>query len=79
MPDKKKGLLWVIVALNHESDDLRVALSTILQDNTMLKIYDEQNSYMTRNGDALLEAVEILREKNLYYKSKILDRFIEWK
>ena len=30
MPDKKKGLLWVIVALNHDKDDLRVALTTIL-------------------------------------------------
>lgn len=79
MPDKKKGLLWVIVALNHDEDDLRVALTTILQDNSMIKLYDEQNSYMRSYGSALLEAFDLLRNKNLYYKSKVLDRFMEWK
>ena len=45
----------------------------------MIKLYDEQNSYMRSCGSALLEAIELLRDKNLYYKSKVLDRFMEWK
>ena len=45
----------------------------------MLKLYDEQQSYIRNNGSALLEAIELLRDKNLYYKSKVLDRFTEWK
>lgn len=38
---KQKGLGWVIVTLCEEIEDLRLAMTSMMEDNAMLKLYDE--------------------------------------
>ena len=52
LDDKKKGLIWVIVALNdleQGGTDFSEALSAILEDNMMLHLYDESKAYLWKN------------------------------
>ena len=41
-------MVWVICALNDEGvSDMRIALKKMMEDSALMKIYDEEQSYMT--------------------------------
>ena len=66
LDNKEKGLYWVIVALNDECTDLRLAISSIFEENSMLKLYDDNSSYFWKNRVDLLDACDVLKGKNLF-------------
>ena len=77
--NKEKGLSWVIVALNDECADLRMAITSIMEDNSMLKLYNDNASYFWKNRADLLDACEILKDKDLYVPAQILTGYRKWK
>ena len=77
----KKGIGWVIITLCEEIDDLRLAMTAIMEDNSMLKLYDEGSAYLWKNRGDLLEAWEVLKGKEfpLPTEPEILTGYREWK
>jgi len=54
-------MCWVIVALNDEGgSDMRIALKKILEDVTMIKLFDPESSYLRKNKVDLFEALDAL-------------------
>ena len=69
----------MIIALNDEIDDIKVAMNTILEDNSMLKLYDESMSYFWKNRITILESLEVLKGKDLSIDSNLLHKFRKWR
>lgn len=66
------------MALN-QLDELREALTTILEDNNMLKLYDEQQSFLWTKRVQLLDSIEVFKDKDLYFDCEILNSYKKWK
>lgn len=66
------------MALN-EQDELREAVTTIFEDNVMLKLYDDSQSYLWKNRVQLFNALEVLKTKDLNRESKFLSDYKAWK
>jgi hypothetical protein len=79
LENKEKGLYWVIVALNDECSDLRLAITSIFEDNSMLKLYDDKSSYFWKNRGELIDVCDVLKGKNLFVQSQILTGYRKWK
>ena len=80
--DRQKGMVWVICALNDDGvSDMRIALKKMMEDSALMKIYDQEQSYMTQNKDELFEALDVLQQKDLYLdtKTQLIPKFKEWK
>ena len=55
-------MCWVIVALNDEDvSDMRIAMKKILEDVTMIKLFDPESSYLRKNKAELFEALDVLQ------------------
>lgn len=45
----------------------------------MLKLYDDNSSYFWKNRQELLDAWEVLKNKDISVEAKILKSYREWK
>ena len=72
LPDKDKGIAWVLVALNSE-DDLRQAFLMLFGDQYVLKLYNNEDSYFWKNRKELLEICDVIEEKDMFIDCDLLN------
>ena len=65
--EETKGLIWLLVALNYQdiNDDIQEAFKCMFRDKRYMKLYDPARAYMIRDQKKLLQALEVLKRKNL--------------
>lgn len=75
------GLRWIILSL-FKLDDLEAVMCHIFNERDFLQLYDKDRSFLWNDRDKILESIAHLKCLDLYnpfYKSDILNKFIQYR
>lgn len=75
--NREKALGWILLALN-QKDELKKVMLEIFGNIPILQLYSKEESYLWANRKEILEAADIVQQKNLYNPCPLLDNFIEF-
>jgi len=62
----------------YETDQLEKALLKIFSESDLLLLYDKKNSFMWDHRKEIMGALDHVKTKNMFYKSKTLDQYMEY-